>query len=459
MNTLFLLLALALPSAAADAPPTGYVVKAEQGTVYLDLTAKEGAAPKREFVIYEEGEELKHPVTGASLGRAEKRVVAKGLIETVSEKYSIGVLTQAQAVDASAPSVLAKPGQRVRWAGAAPAPAAAPAPTVQTVYTARPGELPLRAPRLRGPSVPFAANAMAVGDFDGAGKPQVALGSESAVMLYAYPPAEAKPLVELQLPGTSIKLLNLESANLDGEPKDELFVSYYDDTFKRFETKVFRLEAGKWLKVAELPYLVRGQQDAKGAKVLATQAIVDDKTFPLNAMYPLAYADGKYVQGRPQLAYPRADWAFAVTGLGVDSKPAFVYLTTTHGLRVQLSKKAYWRSPDDDYGQTPVRVRWHEKLFEFNPPMPAVYGPSGLEALYTVRNLAALGGLASPFGVFNRAELHRKKWNGLALESDWKAELTGAAQGLAVVESEGRKELAVAVRGAADQTAVWVFDL
>jgi hypothetical protein len=457
MNTLFLLLALTLPAAAADAPPTGYVVKAEKGTVYLDLTAKEGAAPKREFVIYEEGEELKHPVTGASLGRAEKRVVAKGVIESVSEKYSIGGLTLAGAVEVNNPSVLAKPGQRVRWAGEAPAPAA-PAQTVQTVYTARPGELPLRAPRHRGPSVPFAANAMAVGDFDGVGKPQVALGSESAVMLYAYPPSDPKPQVELQLAGNAVKVLNLESGNLDGEPKDELFVSYYDDTFKRFETKVYRLEAGKWLKVAELPFLVRAQQDAKGAKVLATQAIVDDKTFPLNAMYPLAYADGKYVQGRPQIAYKRADWAFSVTGLSVDSRDAFVYLTTTHGLRLQLGKK-YWRSPDDDYGQTPVRVRWHEKLLEFNPPMPAVYGPSGLEGFYAVRNLAALGGLASPFGVFNRAELHRKKWNGLALESDWKAELSGAAQGLAVVETEGRKELAVAVRGAADQTSVWVFDL
>lgn len=442
MKTLVLFLLLNLPAAAADAP--GYVVKAGKEEVYLDLDAASGAAAKREFVIYEEGEELRHPVTGASLGRVEK-VVAKGVIQSVSDKFSVGLLSEKSAAP--------KSGQRVRWSAAAPSPAPAPAPA------ARSGELEMRAPRLRGPSLPFAANAMAVGDFDGTGKPQIALGSDNAVSLYAYPPADPKPLAELALPGTSVKLLNLEAASLDGEAKDELFASYYDDTFKRFETKVFRLEGGKWVKLAELPFLVRAQQDERGAKVLATQQVVDDKTFPLNAMYPLGYADGKYHQGRPQIAYPRAEWSFGVTGLSLDGKSAFVYLTTTHGLRVQFGKRSYWRSPDDDYGQTPVRVRWHEKLMEFNPPMPAVYGPSGLEALYTVRNFAALGGLASPFGVFNRAELHRKRWNGLALESAWKAELSGAAQGVAVVEIGGRKEIAVAVRGAAEQTSVWVFDL
>ena len=57
---------------------------------------------------------------------------------------------------------------------------------------------------------------------------------------------------------------------------------------------------------------------------------------------------------------------------------------------------------------------------------------------------AALGGLASPFGLFNHAELVRKHWNGLGLETDWKADLSGCAQGLAVVETApGVKELVV----------------
>lgn len=448
MNTFLLSVLLTFPAAAAA--PSGYVVKADAGTVYLDLVAKDGAAVKREFTIYEEGDELKHPVTGASLGRLEK-VVATGVIESVSEKFSVGQLSTMQAAGA-------KPGQRVRFSAPSPAPVAAPAPAPAPIV-ARNGELEQRAPRLRAPSVPYAANAMAVGDFDGTGKAQVVLASDNVVNLYAYPAADAKPLAETTLPGANIKVLNLEGANLDGEPRDELFVSYYDDVFKRFETKVFRLEAGKWLKLAELPFLVRAQQDAKGAKVLVTQQIVDDKTFPLNSIYPLAYQDGKYAQGAPRLANRYADWAFSSTGLTVSEQPAYVFLTNTHYLRVQLGKKNYWKSSDNDYGQTPVRVRWQEKLLEFNPPMLALYDDKGLDAFFAVRNIPALGGLASPFGLFNKAELHRKRWNGLALESVWKADLTGAAQGMAVVDVNGRKELVVAVRGAADQTSVWTFDL
>ncbi len=449
MNTLLLLL-LSIPSFAATAT-SGYVVKADNGTVYIDLVAKDGAAEKREFTVYEEGEELKHPVTGASLGRTEK-TIATGVVSSVSDKFSTGSLV-------SGDTLGLKPGQRVRFSAPAPAPAPVVVAAQPPVMVVRNGELEQRAPRLRAPSVPYAANAMAVGSFDGAGKPQVVLASENTVNLYPYPATDSKPLAALTLPGANVKLLNLEAANLDGEPRDELFASYYDDVFKRFETKVFRLEGGQWVKVAELPFLVRAQQDAKGAKVMVTQQVVDDKTFPLNSMYPLAYADGKYAQGSPRIAYRLADWSFAVTGLSVDGSPAHVFLTTTHHLRVQLSKKSYWRSPDDDYGQTPVRVRWQEKLLEFNPPMTAVYGATGLDAFFTVRNIPALGGLASPFGVFNKAELHRKRWNGLALESAWKADLTGAAQGMAVVEVDGRKELVVAVRGAADQTSVWTFDL
>jgi hypothetical protein len=124
---------------------------------------------------------------------------------------------------------------------------------------------------------------------------------------------------------------------------------------------------------------------------------------------------------------------------------------------VQFGKE-YWPTPDDDYSQTPVRVRWEDRLLEFNPPMAATYGPSGFDELYVLRNMAALGGLASPFGLFNRSELVAKRWNGLGMDTAWKADLSGCSQGLAVVDVAGHKEIAVAVRGSAGQSSVWTFD-
>lgn len=433
--------------AAAQSTDKGYVVRVDSDTVWIDLTAADGAAPGRAFDVYTEGAELKHPVTGASLGSVQE-TVASGSVRELSEKFSTGWLTVRTAKPVKA-------GQHVRFL--APAPAPAPAPAVPA-KAARNGEPETRMPKSRGAALPYAATGMAAGDFDGTGAPQLVLSSENTVRLYAYPAADGKPLAEMVVSGTSVRILGLEAADLDGDKKDELFVSVYDDGFRRFETRVLKVEAGKWLKVAELPFLVRGYQDAKGARVMATQQVQDDKTFPLGKIYPLAYKDGKYSQGAPVFQGRKADWIYGFTTAQIgEGAPAVLVLTPVHNLRVQFGKE-YWRSPDDDYGQTPVRVRWNDKVLEFNPPMAVTYGEKGLEALYAVRNMAALGGLASPFGLFNKGELQSKHWNGLAFETDWKADLSGCAQGLALVETQGRKEIAVAVIGTAGRSSIWTFE-
>ncbi|MDE2490585.1 MAG: hypothetical protein KGM24_07030, partial [Elusimicrobia bacterium] len=87
-----LLLAVSPAAAAAPAPAAkGYVVRVESATVWLDLTAADGAAVGKRFEIYKEGPELRHPVTHALLGRA-KEDVAAGTITDVEAEYSSGRL-------------------------------------------------------------------------------------------------------------------------------------------------------------------------------------------------------------------------------------------------------------------------------------------------------------------------------------------------------------------------------
>ena len=433
LSSIFLITAMA----AAQPADKGYVVRVDSSAIWMDLTAADGAVPGRAFEVYTEGPELRHPVTGAALGRV-RNAIAAGEIKDVSEKFSTGEIVSRTGT--------VKAGQRARLAAAAPSKAAS---------VPSPGEQ--REPKAMSASVPYEVNAMAVGDFGKTGRPQLVLASENTIRLYSYPLADAKPLAELALPGTGLRIIGLESGDVDGDGGDELFVSVYDDSFKRFETRVLSLRDGKWLKTAELPFLTRAYQDAAGKRVLATQQIIDDSSFPFGALYPLAYSDGKYAQGRPALALRRVDWLYGFTTAQIGAgEPAVIYLTTTHKLRVQFGKE-WWPTPDDDYGQTPLRVRWQDRLLEFNPPMGVIYGPSGFDSLYAVRNMAALGGLASPFGVFNRSELVSKRWNGLGLETVWKADLSGCAQGFAVVDVSGHKELAVAIRGSAGQSSVWTF--
>lgn len=438
--------AVSAPVFAAN-PTKGYVLKVEDTQVWLDLTAADGAAPGRGFQVYEEGEDLKHPVTGEQLGKAEKMVV-EGKIEDVSEKHSRGRIAESVRGLST--------GQRARLTPVvAPPPAAAPAPA----STRRPGEAELRAPRTRGAAFPFVITAMAVADFDGSGAKQVVLADDKAFRLYAYPAAEHKVLAQFDIPGTGARILSLEASDLDGNGKAELFVSIYNEGFRRLETSVFALEEGKWAKKADLPLLVRAHQNAKGEPTLASQQIQDDKTFPFGAVYPLVYKDGKYVQGRPKLNPKRADWlyGFSYAQLDAAGEPAALYLTSVNSLRAQFAK-GHWRSKEG-FGQSPTRVRWYEKLLEFHPPMLATYNDSGFDKLYIIRNLAMLGGLANPFGLFNGGEIHAKAWTGVAFETAWKAELGGSSPGFALVEAEpGRKELLVAVAGATGKSAVWTFD-
>ncbi|MDD5301918.1 MAG: hypothetical protein PHS14_02330, partial [Elusimicrobia bacterium] len=271
--------------------------------------------------------------------------------------------------------------------------------------------------------------------------------------------AENKVISQGEIPGTGVRVLSLEAADLDGDKKAELFVSVYNEPFRRLETSVYKLDGGKWSKVADLPFLVRSHQNAAGERIIASQQIQDDKTFPFGAVYPLVYQDGKYIQGRPKLNPKRADWLYGFTYAQLDAagEPAALYLTNVNTLRVQFSN-GQWRS-SESFGQSPTRVRWYDKLFEVHPPMLATYDAKGFDKLYIVRNLAMLGGLATPFGLFNGGELHAKTWTGVAFETAWKAELGGSSPGFALAEPEaGRKELVVAVAGSTGKSAVWTFD-
>jgi hypothetical protein len=435
---------LVVGMAFAQGADRGYVVRADSAAVWLDLSAADGAAPGRAFEVYTEGEELKHPKTGASLGRVQEKL-AEGRVASVAEKHSSGTLSSGAGV--------VKPGQRVRWTSAAPS------PSVETAAARAAAPEGSRPAKTRGATLPFAVNGMAAGDFDGSGKPQLALAADKTVSLYSYPATDGKPLAETTLSGTGVRVLSLESGDLDGNGRAELFVSLYDDAFRRFETRVLERENGEWKKRADLPFLVRAYQDETGKRVLASQQIVDDKTFPFGGIFPLAYRDGKWVQGSPSVKAARADWLYGFTTAKLgEGEPATFYVTNVRALRVQLGKK-HWRTSDDDYQQSPVRVRWDDRLFEFHPPMLTRYDAAGsLEALYAARNIAALGGLASPFGLFTKSVLLAQKWNGLALEPQWRSELPGCVQGMALVEAApGVPELAVAIRGSAGQSTVWTF--
>ncbi len=447
MNTLsFFLLAGAISASAQGAPDTlGYVVRlTDAKTVVLDFNEKIGAAAGQSFSIFQEGADLKHPVTGQSLGKLETPV-ADGVLKEIFPLYSLGILS-------ATPTQPIKPGMRARLK-----PLAATV-TPPAAGTASQG----KAPRWRGPLFDYQATALAVGDLKGDGHVQAALSDGRHVFLYPYPPTDEKPFAQFSHPGTSPRILSLEAADLNANGRAEIFASLYNDAFARFETIVLELDAqGQLVEIADLPYLVRKYQDPSGAPLLAAQQVVDDRSFPFATIYPLTFQDGKYAAGRPAVKFNKyqPDWLYDFTFTTLNSKPATIFVSNTELIGVQFDKGGSIKTTDN-YGQTPHRVRWSgDRLLNFRPAMPVRYDAKGFAGLYLIRNLAALGGLAGPFGIFSNGELVRLGWNGLSLSPDWTASLGGYAAGVALVEAPGRPaELAVAVVGAAEKTSLWGFE-
>ena len=71
----------------------GDVVEVTDSTVTLSLGRKDGLVAGIELSVYREGRELRHPRTGALLGRTEQ-AVGRVLIEQVFEAYATGKVTQ-----------------------------------------------------------------------------------------------------------------------------------------------------------------------------------------------------------------------------------------------------------------------------------------------------------------------------------------------------------------------------
>lgn len=416
----------------------GYVVRVESSTVYLDFGEESGAFPSQPLEIYALGEELLHPITKKSLGRMEEWV-ARGTIKEVRSQYSAGEISQASAA--------VKAGMRVRLKGkASPEKIAArnqPAPSPAG-----------RQPRWKAEPFPYQAAGMAVADFRGDGRLGLVLAQNRSVALYDYPPKDAKPLALWEHPGLNPRILSLEAADLNGNGRAELFATLYNETFSRVETVVLELEAGQWKKTAELAWAVRRYQNEKGRTALAMQKLLSDRTFPFSSLYPLSYKDGRYIPSEEPLRPRRVEWLYSFTLASLGGGTASVFVTPNHRIRVQF-EKGYWKS-DESYGQTPLRVRWMDRLLEFNPPMPV---KAGGQTLYLVRNTSMLGSLSEPFGLFNNGEIHRKSWDGLSLVTDWTSELGGYSPAITLVDGpDGGQELAVLVVSRAGQSSLWIYD-
>ncbi|MFA6092234.1 MAG: FG-GAP-like repeat-containing protein [Elusimicrobiota bacterium] len=447
MLNLLLSLFLACP-VQAQSSLDGYVVKVEGSKIYLDLGEASGAKTGDAFTIYRPGEELKHPVTGASLGRTETNLAA-GHVSEVLEKYSLAGIEGAQPASAST----VNPGDRVRVHRAAVQVPAAAAPATTASTTAQAPAPGAHAPVRTSPSLDLEAVALALGDVDGDGKTEVILADKDSVK--AYSAEDWHPVCAFKDPGTAITNLSLEAEDLDKDGRAEVFLTLNNRFFDRVESYVLVCSSGSFEKRTTLAWMVRRYMDGTQS-LLAAQPLIKNATFPFGPIHPLTYADGRYTLGEPKLKLPRLDWiySFAVARSAEGSFPLFY--TPNNRIRLQFEKRAAFSS--EAYGQTSNRIRWADRTLQCSPRLVAAPSAEGISAVYTLKNIPRFGSLSEAFGAYSSAELHCLRFNGLNLEPDWKADLPGYAADLAErALPNGMRELVTAVVGANGKTRVLSF--
>lgn len=439
MKTLLACAALALSPAPAASAADGVVVKADGAVVYLDLGSG-AAAIGAPFEVLKPGEELKHPVTGESLGPVFTKAGA-GRLTQVEEKYSVGSLE----------SGAAQVGWKAR-VGAAPAPVAA-AP----VAAAPAADDASRKPAVKSPLFPMEALDLAVGDVDGDGRPDAVLASEARVEARRMS-GDWGVLCAFEDKTTGSRLLSVEARDLDGDGRAEVFASVHSRVAGAVETHVLDCKDGVLRLRESLPWLVRSYGTESGGRALAAQALEPDSNFPASSVHPLTFAGGKYALGKPAFKNKRLEWLYGFAFAPAAGSPILIHFNQAKKLVLRFAKGS-WTSPAA-YGFGSGNLQWHGTEFHFHPRFLTRLGGSDLQSLYAVRNIPKLVSLSASFGLYGGAELHRLAFNGMSLDPSWKAELSGSAAGLDEVPAgpDGPARLAVATVGANGLTAVWLFD-
>jgi hypothetical protein len=450
--TVLLLVSWSPLRAQAPAASDRYVIRVDSAGVYLDLGSKGGVTAGQPFTVFTKGEELKHPVTGASLGPLITEL-GHGSVFQVEEQYSVGRLEPGAGAVQS--------GQQYRL-GQPPPPPAPPAAQQTPAQGAAQAE-GVRAPYYRSPVLDLEAVDVAAGDVDGDGAEEAVLADKTRVLAYPVRQDAAKwaPICSYSDDRTGSNFLSVDAADLNGDGRAEVFAVLNNTFFQRVETLVLSCEKGGFVLKETVPGMVRSYALPEGGRGLAVQQLEPTPTFPLSNIYRLEFKDGHYVKSKDTIRYKRLGWVYGFGLAKIDIETAPVFYDDSDRIRVVLKKSPF--ATREKYGETANRVRWGEKLFHFRPKLWLNSGPEGLSGLYTLHNVAKYFTLASSFGLYDRAELHFLKWTGLGLEDYWKADIAGYAAGLSELHGPDGKgpgeadRLMVPVVGAGGRTSIWFF--
>jgi TolB-like protein len=232
----------------------------------------------------------------------------------------------------------AAPVQQQDALTAAPAPSGddSGTPSTQTQSNLNPGTKadwlePVRIPGLD--AINAQINGLAAGDLDGDKGPELAVITQNRLMVYH---AVSEVWVELtQFKGKGGKFVGIDTADLNGNGRQEIFITSFDDTEGRVASFVMELEGNKLQRLAGvLPWYFRAVDIENRGRVLVGQRQGQGERF-IPGIYEMEWHSDAYKPGK-RLSLPKDQNVFGFAQGSIRSPEKMDTVTYNSSGHVQI---------------------------------------------------------------------------------------------------------------------------
>lgn len=336
----------------------------------------------------------------------------------------------------------AAPGVKEKELATIPIPAPASKPQVP-VRTARSEEF------WQSQSFPFQIKGVAVDDFDGDGRNEVALIDERNLYIYRWETGEFKLLWKFN-GRTGDKYLAVDAADIDKDGKAEIFVTNIQSD--RLASFVVAFKEGAYRKVAsDLDWFLRVIEWGERGKVLLGQGKGQQAAWE-GPIYELGWK-GKDIKEMGKAQIPLGVPIYSFAPFIHDNKTDFIFIDADFRMKIMNSQgKVIWKSREIYGSENLIQVKslvtgtGPDKGDEF--AFVNVRIISRGKELIIIRNISPIGDFFKRQKYFNKGEIQSLIWTGAMFMENWKSrEISGYLADFQIQDLDGdqTKELIVAV--------------
>lgn len=292
-----------------------------------------------------------------------------------------------------------------------------------------------------GPDFENPLRGIAVADFDGDGRKEVAVAEQSRISIFAVDGKVFRQLwssKDRDFEGSS-NILSIDAADINGNGVAEIFVtSYYGGTVNSY---VLELQEGEWvLTWRDVDLFFRVLPDRQGQPTLYAQRAGYDTLFA-GGVETYRWRDGRY-ESASKVRLPKGTYIynFAVGDVRNDGSNEVVQITDREQqLRVYSGGKLRSQPPDRFGGsmnkfefEKPLIVRnmtssnEHDDFVErytVHPPLlVADLDGDDTRELVVVRNLASTGYILKTAVVYDKSRIVALRWGGVGFQAVWETQ-------------------------------------